>query len=306
MPAPCRIFLRPVALLICTISLFTTLNAQVEDEILVESSIVILNAVVRDSNGSPVKGLTAKDFVLTENGLPQEIDFVDSASTPFAAVILLDISGSMRARVSLARSAAIRFLGGIRPEDNVAIYSFDRKVELVQDFSNSRDVRSRIFDLEARGYTSLYDAVLKASEELKKRDEKRRAIIVLSDGQDTRSRVSASKALKAAQAADATIYTVDMSSIGGRTRQRHQNRAVLKRFAEKTGGRFVSTPGGIELRKAFGDIVSELGVLYTLGYYSSDTRKDGKWREISLATSEEDQTVRTREGYYAQKRKKSR
>ena len=306
MPSSLTIPGRALAIFLVTVSAFTVLIAQDKDEISVDSSIVVLNAVVRDANGSPVKGLTAGNFNLTENGVRQEIDFVDSASTPFAAVILLDISGSMRARVSLARSAAIRFLRGIRPTDNVAIYSFDRQVELVQDFSNSRDVRSRIFDLEAKGYTSLNDAIFKASEELTKRKEKRRAIIVLSDGEDTRSRVSASKALKAAQNADATIYTVDMSSISGRTRQRQQNRAVLKRFAEKTGGRFVTTPGGIALRKAFGDIVFELGQLYTLGYYSSDPKQDGKWREISLETGVEGHTVRTRAGYYAEKAKKSR
>lgn len=290
----------PLTVLISLFSFLGNSYAQIgdPDTITFDSSIVILNAVVTDSDGKVVGGLTESDFHLREDNTPQSIDFVESASTPYAAVILLDISGSMAERVSLARSAAIRFLSGIRPGDSVAIYSFHSKVELVQDFSHSRDLRSRVFDLKASGYTALNDAVLEASKVLQSRDEKRRAIIVLSDGADTRSRVSASKALKAAQNANATIYTVDMSAIAGAGRGRRQNTSVLKRFARKTGGVFLKTPGGIELRKAFANIVRELGVLYTIGYHSTNDSPDGKWREIELA-SKDGYEIRTRDGYYA-------
>lgn len=269
-----------------------------EEEIAVNSSITILNAVVTDENGEIRKRLSIDDFHLSEDGEPQKIDFVEAQITPFAAVILLDVSGSMESGISLARSAAIRFLEGLRPNDNAAVFSFASKVELVQDFSSSRDLRSRVYDLEASGNTSLYDAVHKAAETLSTRTEKRRAIIVLSDGEDTRSRVSSSKALKAAQNANATIYTVDMSAIGGSRNQRLRNQRDLRKFAEETGGIFVKTPGGADLRNSFANIVEELGVLYTLGYYSRNETKDGKWRRIRLTTKSGD-SVRTREGYYA-------
>ena len=147
-------------------------------------------------------------------------------------------------------------------------------------------------------WTVLNDAIYKAAKELEKRTEKRKAIVVLSDGADTKSGRSASKALKAALNANATIYTVDMSSINtGGGKGRMQNRGVLKNFAKKSGGRFIKTPGGIEMRKAFENIVKELGVQYTLGYYPSNTKKDGKWREIELKTSKKDINIRTRKGY---------
>lgn len=271
------------------------------EEITIDASIVVLNAVVTDRDGDILKNLGDSDFLLYEDGVRQTIDFVEPVSAPFAAVILLDISGSMEQRVSLARSAAIRFLYGLRGDDQVAIYSFNRKIELVQDFSNSRDIRSRVFDLEAGGATALNDAIFKAATMLKERKENRRAIIVLSDGADNTSGRSASKALKEAQSANATIYTVDMSPIRSTATARRQNIGVLKNFAKKTGGVFVSTPGGIELRNAFASIVTELGVQYTIGYQSSNQKEDGKWREIELKGESENLKIRTREGYFARK-----
>lgn len=277
-------------------------NAQIDDEIIsVDNPLVVLNATITDEKGKPVAGLKQNLFTIFEDGKQQEIVFFETEKTPFAAVILIDTSGSMDQRISLARSAAINFLDGLRPDDNVAIYNFDTKVSLVQDFSNLRDITERVFDLKAEGWTSLNDAVYKAAEELEKRPEKRKAIVVLSDGEDTRSSRSADKALKAALRVNATIYTVDMSGLNTGGQKRMQNQGVLKNFAVKSGGRFIPTPGGIELRNAFKDIVEELGNQYTLGYQPTNLAKDGKWREIELKVSRPNLNIRTRKGYNAQK-----
>src|SRR5688500_16047901 len=105
-----------------------------------------MNATIVDRNGSHVSGLKKEQFSIFEDGIQQQIDVFEAEETPFAAVILLDSSGSMEERVSLARAAAIRFLDGLRMTDSAAIYRFDSKVVLVQDFSNSRDVTEKIFD----------------------------------------------------------------------------------------------------------------------------------------------------------------
>ncbi|HEX8638481.1 MAG TPA: VWA domain-containing protein, partial [Pyrinomonadaceae bacterium] len=279
--------------------------AQNDDEIIkVDSSIVLMNAVITDSEGKPVGGLKKNQFKIFEDGAEQEISIFETQETPFAAVILLDTSGSMEQRISLARSAAINFLDGLRRDDSAAIYNFDTKVSLIQDFSNSRDVAEKVFDLKAYGYTALNDAVYKAAAELANRPEKRRAIIVLSDGADNKSARSAEKALKAANLAGATVYTVDMSAIDTGGRDRMQNQGVLKNFAEKTGGIFVPTPGGNALRQAFKNIVAELGVQYTLGYQSSNSKKDGKWRAIEIKVARPNLSIRTRKGYNAEKEKK--
>jgi len=293
-----RIFLHGFLLL----NLTSLHLAQQENDIIsVDSSLVLLNAAILDASGKHVSGLQQKHFKILENGAPQEISFFSSEETPFAAVLLLDTSGSMEERVSMARSAAIRFLDGLRPDDSAAIYRFDSKVSLVQEFSGSRDIIEKIFDLKADGMTALNDAIVKAANDLSKRPEKRRAVVVLSDGEDTISRHSASKALKAALDADVAIYTIDMATVNTSGKQRMQNQVVLRNFAEKTGGRFVSTPGGVAMRDAFKNIVDELGVQYTLGYQPSNLKKDGKWRAIELLVSRPSLTIRTRKGYTAKK-----
>ena len=273
-----------------------------DDEIIkIDSSVVLVNATITDAGGKPAAGLKLSQFKVLEDGKPQEISIFETQETPFAAVILLDTSGSMGQQVSLARSAAINFLDGLRPDDMVAIYNFDTKVLLVQDFSNSRDIAEKVFDLKADGYTALNDAIFKAAQELEKRPEKRKAIIVLSDGADTKSNRSADKALKAASAANATIYTVDMSSINSNLSEKVQSQGALKNFSEKTGGIFIPTPGGSAMRQAFENIVKELGIQYTLGYQSTNPKKDGKWRAIELRVARPNLNIRTRKGYNAPK-----
>lgn len=294
-----------LALSVVIFALFTAhVFAQTDDEVIaLDSSIVVVNAAVTDLAGKAVTGLNRKQFRVFEDGVEQEIATFGSEETPFAAVILLDTSGSMEERVTLARSATIQLIDRLRRDDVAAVYQFYSKVELVQDFSNSRNLREQAFDLKANGMTVLNDAVYKAAVELSTRPEKRRAIIVLSDGADTMSGRSSENALKAAILANATIYTVDMSAIDTGGRDRLQNQGVLKNFAEKTGGRFIPTPGGVAMRDAFKRIVEELGQLYTITYQPSNTRKDGKWRSIELTISRPNLTIRTRKGYNAAKAK---
>jgi len=288
-----------VLLSICFAS--AVVSAQDDDEIVkVDSSLVVLNAAITDHKGATVSGLKQSQFKIFEDGTEQKIDFFQAEETPFAAVILLDTSGSMERRVSLARSATINFLDGLRGVDAAAIYNFDSKVSLVQDFSDSRDMPPGAFDLKASGMTVLNDAIFKAALELNGRPEKRRAIIVLSDGADTMSKKSADKALKAALAANAVIYTIDMAdSNTTNVRERMQSQSALKNFAEKTGGFFLPTPGGAAMRETFKNIVRELGTQYTLAYQPANQKKDGKWRAIELKVARPNLTIRTRKGYNA-------
>jgi Ca-activated chloride channel family protein len=282
--------------------------AQNDDDVIsVESSIVVLNATISDAGGKLVGGLKQSQFKVFEDGQEQKIEFFEAEKTPFAAVILIDTSGSMEQRVSMARAAAINFLDGLRSEDVTAIYNFDSRVSLVQDFSNSRDITEKVFDLKASGMTVLNDAIYKAAQELSKRSEKRKAIIVISDGADTRSSKSSDKALKAALATNATIYTIDMSasdpSSGGSSNGRFQSQAALKNYAEKSGGIFIPTAGGVAMRQAFKNIVEELSVQYTLAYQPSNSKKDGKWHAIEIRVARPNLIIRTRKGYNAAKEK---
>jgi Ca-activated chloride channel homolog len=277
---------------------------QDDDVVRVNTDLVVLNLTVTDKSGQYVKGLRVSDFKVYEDGKEVDANLIASFSlqeSPYASVVLLDSSGSMEARLSLARSAAIRFLDGLRDEDVAAVYRFDSKVERVQEFSGGRDLAPMAFGIRARGMTTLNDAIVEAAKVLVDRPEKRKAIVVLSDGMDTFSKASSNKAVESALAVGASIYAVDMSAleIGGTSSR--QSAMSLKSFAEKTGGRFVSTPGGPALRDAFSSIAEELGHQYTIAYRPENHARDGKWRTLEVRSTKDDLVVRTRKGYRAPK-----
>jgi Ca-activated chloride channel homolog len=273
---------------------------QDQDDVLrVSTDLVVLNVTVLDDQGKFVKGLRRGDFQIIEDGVAQTVTTFGAENTPFAAAVLVDTSGSMETRLSLARSAAIRFLDGLREEDVAAVYSFNVKVEQWSDFSPGRDLPARVYALKTKTQTALNDAILRAADDLLDRAEKRRAIVVLSDGGENFSRASSDKALDHATRAAATIYGVNMS-------MREPGRdiagaAVLKKLADKTGGRYIDEPGGQQLRDSFAEIAEELGHQYTIGYRPTNRAKDGKWRAIEVKLSKPNVTVRARKGYRAPK-----
>jgi VWFA-related protein len=279
--------------------------AQDDDDVVrVNTDLVVLNVTVTDKAGQYVKALKASDFKVFEDGVEVPSNMITSFSlqeSPYAAVVLLDSSGSMEARFSLARSAAIRFLDGLREEDVAAVYRFDSKVERVQEFSGGRDLAPTAYAIRAKGMTTLNDAIVEAAKTLADRPEHRKAIVILSDGMDTFSKASSEKAVESALAVGASIFAVDMSSIEIANSARQQSAASLKGFAEKTGGRFVSTPGGPALRDAFAGIADELGHQYTISYRPINKKRDGKWRTLEVKVQQQDLTVRTRKGYRAPK-----
>ena len=272
---------------------------QDDDVIRVNSDLVVLNATVLDKQGKFVSGLKRSDFRVFEDGQEQKLSTFGAEETPFAAAILIDTSGSMETRMTLARGAAITFLEGLRDEDVAAVYSFDNKVERWQDFSPGRDLPPRVFGLHGKGMTVLNDAVLRAADDIARRTEKRRAIVVLSDGGENFSRASSDKALEHSLQASATVFAVNMSEEGpGRD---IQGTMILKNIAAKTGGTYISSPGGQELRDAFAGILDELSHQYTLAYRPSNRERDGKWRAVEVKLLRPDAAVRTRKGYRAPK-----
>lgn len=280
------------------------IQTQQDDVVRVNTDLVVLNITVTDKAGQYVPGLRLSDFTIFEDGKevsPQLVSSFSVHESPFASVVLLDTSGSMESRLSLARSAAIRFLDRLRDEDVAAVYKFDSKVEQVQEFSSSRDLAPIAYGVRAEGMTTLNDAIVDAAKALSQRQEKRKAIIVLSDGLDTYSKATSENAVESALAVGATIYAVDMSAAEGGSFRNLQSAGILKSFAAKSGGRFVATPGGPALRDAFASIADELGHQYTIAYRPLNQARDGKWRKLDVKTARSDLIVRTRKAYRAPK-----
>jgi Ca-activated chloride channel family protein len=290
-----------IALFLCAATVRAQQKGADEEVVRVESDLVVLNVTVTDKGGHYVHKLKRPDFKVFEDGREQQVSFFSVEETPFAAAILLDTSGSMESRITLARAAAIRFLEGLREEDVASVYHFDSVVEQLQDFSPGRDLPPLAYGLRSKGMTTLNDAIVRAAKDLSRRTEKRRAIVLLTDGMDTRSAATAEKALNAALAANATIYTVDMSDPTTGAAEHAKGTGALKYFAGKSGGRYVSSPGGQALDDAFAEILDELSNQYTLGYRPSNAARDGRWRSIELKLSRDDLDARTRSGYRAPK-----
>lgn len=275
-----------------------------EDVISMETNLIVVNVTVTDALEKYVSGLKLEDFKILEDTAPQRILELTVEDAPFAAAILLDASGSMGNKLSLARAACGNFLSELRDGDMVAVYSFSGfKVKTLQDFSESREAPEAVWDMNARDETPLYDAIVKAADALAERPERRRAIIVISDGGDTKSKASIDEATRKTMEANALIYAVDMSDRAVFKSDRKDNGAeVMKMLAAKTGGRFIATPGGAQLRDAFAGTVEELRRQYTLTYDSTNEKRDGKWRAIEVRLGRPGLNVRARQGYYARKK----
>ncbi|HEU0185916.1 MAG TPA: VWA domain-containing protein [Blastocatellia bacterium] len=275
-----------------------------EAVISMETNLIVVNVTVTDALENYVAGLKIEDFKILEDLAPQRILDLTIDEAPFAAAILLDGSGSMGAKLSLARAACGNFLSELRDGDMAAVYSFGGfKVKKLQDFSESREAPDALWDMNARDDTPLYDAIVQAAEALAQRPERRRAIIVVSDGADTRSKASLDQATRKTMEANALIYAVDMSDRAVFKSERKDNGAeVMKMLAAKTGGRFIATPGGAQLRDAFAGTVEELRRQYTLTYESTNEKLDGKWRAIEVRLGRPGLNVRARQGYYARKK----
>jgi Ca-activated chloride channel family protein len=279
-----------------------------DDTVKLHSDLVVVNLIVTDANGQYAHGLGVKDFSVIEDGAAQAVNAIVSEEASFAAAILIDMSGSMDYKFGLVRAAAASFIDHIRDYDQVAVYGFNNKVKLFQDFSDLRDISEYVWDAKAEDTTRLYDCADEAIVALEKRPEKRKAILLISDGWDTTSQKATFDSVMKKSLADAvTIYTIDLIDDGARTGSGsdiaglRRGQAEMKEFASQTGGRYVHSPQGDKLEEAFTNIVEELRNQYTLIYYSSNQKRDGRWRKLNVSASRPGLTTRTRKGYWAPK-----
>jgi Ca-activated chloride channel family protein len=279
-----------------------------DDTLKLHSDLVVVNLIVTDAKGQYAHGLGMKDFSVMEDGAAQTVNALVSEEAPFAAAILIDMSGSMDYKFGLVRSAAASFIDYIRDNDQVAVYGFNNKVKMFQDFSDLRDISEYVWDARAEDTTRLYDCADEAIVALEKRPEKRRAILLISDGWDTTSqKATFDSVMKKSLADGVTIYTIDLIDEGARTGSSsdviglRRGQSEMKEFASQTGGRYVHSPQGDKLEEAFTNIVEELRNQYTLTYYSSNQKRDGRWRKLNVSASRTGLQTRTRKGYWAPK-----
>ena len=279
-----------------------TVSAQ-EPQTTIRTEVELVNIVftVTDKDGRPVPGLKADDFQVFDNKKPQKIEYFSdlgkSSDVPLTIALLIDTSGSVKGELDYEKSTAVEFFKDIlRPKKDLAlIIQFDSEVNLIQDFTQSFDDLLNSMDrLRAGGSTSLYDAVYLAAEEKLKHETGRKVMVIITDGDDTGSKVRKEEAIEAAQRSDVLIY-----GIGVQTEQ--SSFRVLKKFAEETGGAFFSPHAKqAEIRDAFRSIREDILGQYSLAY-GLNAQKDGSYHALDIRCNVGGMRVRARKGYYAPK-----
>jgi VWFA-related protein len=286
------------------------LPAQVDSD---ESARIVLDVTrvnilftVTDKKGRFITDLGKNDFEVIENKKPQIIQqFTAESDLPLRLAVLVDTSNSIRDQFRFEQQAAIRFIQSVvRPrQDKLMLVSFDSAAEMVSDLTDDlKTLENGVRGMRPGGGTALYDAIYFAAKEKlmldQPRDRFRRAMIVISDGEDTASRLSRDQALEMAQKADVVIYAISTNI----KRDDSDGDKVLRYLTDETGGQ-AFFPFKIEdLDQSFENIANELRHQYNIFYRPEPLKTDGLYHPVTVKTRmRKDLVVRARKGYYAPK-----
>jgi VWFA-related protein len=292
-----------------------------EPTIHVDVSVVNVLCTVRDRDGGLVSTLDKADFDVREDGKRQEIVYFSrETKLPLTLGLLVDSSVSQQRLIPDEQRAASAFLEQVlTPQDAAFLVSFDVNVDLLQDITGSVDFlrqaleRIRVnsgggagsaggpFPQVQTGGTHLFDAVYLAADEVLRNEAGRKAIILISDGQDHGSMVSREMAIETAQRADVIVYGIlfydrDFYGWGG---SGYRGDGVLKDMAEETGGRVIEARNDSQLQRAFQQISDELRSQYSIGYSPTNSARDGSYRRLQVRVNGRGYRVQARKGYYA-------
>jgi Ca-activated chloride channel homolog len=300
-----------------------------QDEPRFRSGIDLVNvtATVTDRAGRFVSGLSQQDFVVYEDDRPVEVSLFSAERVPVSLGFVLDTSGSMAGdKIGNAFQAIDRFLDWLGPEDEVFLYSFGWDVELVQDWTTHRDeVRGRLRHLYPVGGTPMYDAMIDALPVAQTGRNRKKAIVLISDGNDMDSRNDIGDVRKRLRQTDVMVYAVGIDGSDESTRASHSrgrrrhdsqpwvlpqrpprrggreetlNVSALREITDASGGRTEVVRRSLDLDAATTAIADELSRQYYLGY-TSPGRRDGRWRSIRVEVRDPSLRVRARDGYTA-------
>ena len=270
------------------------MRAQVEN--------VFLPVVVMDDKRHLVMDLNKRNFVVYENGAPQEIINVTREDVPVSIGILVDNSGSMREKRQKVSTAVLNLIKASNPGDEVFVVNFNDEPFLDQDFTNNLNAMHEALDrLDSRGGTALYDAVIASSDHLAKaakRDKK--VLLVVTDGEDNESRDSLEQAIRAVQDENGPmIYTIGILGTEGK---QHRAKRALEALSFQTGGVAFFPRNLDEVETISQQVARDIRNQYTIVYKPSDPPKPGEFRPIKVeahASGYRDLTVRTKNGYFA-------
>jgi Ca-activated chloride channel homolog len=272
----------------------------------IHTDLVTLTLTVTDVYGRYVSGLTREAFTVYDNNKEQVVSFFSDSDAPVSVGILFDVSGSMSgSKIARARNALKRFINTSHPSDEYFLIAFNSRAQLLLDRTRDGDAVLRKLTLvQPRQNTALYDAVYLGLDRVTRGSHQKRALLIISDGQDNASRYNFGEVRRLMKESDVVTYAVGIidrgdaiSSVG------IQGQAFLDELSSVTGGKAFYPSTNVELDEIFERIALELRNQYSIGYTPSDFQQDGKWRKVRVRVKPPRGlprlTVRSREGYYA-------
>jgi Ca-activated chloride channel family protein len=287
------------ALLACSF-----LSAQ---NIVVDTTLVVIPVTVTDPSNRFVVGLDKKDFDLSEDTVKQKITDFSAEDAPMSVGILVDTSGSMDAKLTTSRRAVAEFLKTLNSQDEAFLIEFSDRAQLVQPFTkNTSDIDAQLSAMKAGGLTALLDAVDMGVKEMKTAKNPRKALVIISDGGDNHSHYTPAEIRGVVQEADTQIYAMGVFEpflLPGLATEIITGPKLLAQLAEQTGGRAYGASEFSQLPGIAEKIAIELRNQYVLAYYPANPSHDGKYRRVEVKIHPPqglpELKARWRLGYYA-------
>ena len=272
----------------------------------IKTDLVTLTLTVTDLYGRYVSGLTKNNFTIFDNNKEQEVTFFSDSDAPVSVGILFDVSGSMSGdKINKARTALERFINSSHPSDEYFLIAFNSRAQLLLDRTRDGEAVIRKLTLvQPSKNTALYDAVYLGIERVTRGAHQKKALLVISDGQDNASRYNFNEVRRLMKESDVVTYGVGILDRGDASSSLGmQGQAFLDELASVTGGKSFYPNTAIEMDEIFERIALELRHQYSVGYTPTDFEPDGKWRKVRVRVKPPRGlprlTVRSREGYYA-------
>lgn len=277
----------------------------------VDVNLVTFPATITDGYGRYIASLRRDQLTLFEDGVRQAISLFHNEIVPVSVGIVIDTSGSMIDKIAQAADALEHFVNTIQPDDDVFLMRFAGTVELELDFTGNRELFSRVAHrLQPVGATRLYDALAEALDKVERGRHRKKAILLISDGNDTSSHIGFEEVLEMARQSEVLVYSMgigaeERGSFRYRRLPQRQDRVdmrVLEAISDGTGGRaFHLDRGAGMIDHAAQQVSAELRQQYTVGYYPTNPARDGTFRRVELRANLSGVNVRHRRGYYAPK-----
>jgi Ca-activated chloride channel homolog len=265
---------------------------------------VLVPVTVTDPMNRLVTGLEKEDFQIFENGGNQKIATFASEDAPVSIGIIFDLSGSMSSKLIRARESILQFIKTANPQDEFFVIGFNDRPELIEDFTNSvEDIQARLATVRSGHRTALLDAIYYGLAKMKDARHERKALLVVSDGGDNRSRYTEGEVRAEVREADVEMYSIGIFDPYAPTPEERAGPQLLDELSEETGGRLFRVDDLAEMGDIAEKISTELRNQYVIGYRPKDLTRDGKWRKVKVRISPPQGlpplTVHARTGYYA-------